>query len=149
MRTHSKSNLVSHYPKMFLVPACIVVLTFLLCHDAFADITNIQGVYIEKQTSLSNPETPNGQGTMKPYRITETNIEDGDIVAFDIPGFNTYLQENGKSLHNVTLLIGNAELKEFPAFIENTESDVVRFLYLKGTFRPKPAPSCTNFPAVH
>lgn len=128
-------------PKHILHPSqglSLVWLVFLLAgfiilaKTSYAEVSNIEGVYIERSSNASTKISSASNSESEPYLLSETAIEDGDIIAFDIPGFQSYLDEHGKTLRDVTWILENIELKEFPAIIENTESDVVRFLYLKG-----------------
>jgi len=128
----------SHQPHFHSPGFPVVVFFFLLVvflfsvRFSFAEISNIEGIYIERYTSTvpAEPSKTDYQ-IAEPLLLSETTIEDGDLIAFEIPGFNAYLSENRKPLREVRLILGNIELTEFPALIENTESDIVRFLFRK------------------
>lgn len=95
-------------------------------------INAIDGIYIERTYWIESPEEPDSGAKIpevEPYEITQTNIVNGDVIAFDIPGINDFMQENKKSMKNVILKIDDLELPEFPAYIESAESDVVRFRF--------------------
>jgi hypothetical protein len=104
----------------------------------FAQLNMIDGIYIERTRVMTDPSDPRSEKKViesQPFRLTEAYITDGDVIAFDIPGFSDFIRENNKPLKNVTLLINNIELPEFPAFIENSESDIVRFRFATWNLR--------------
>src|SRR5688572_6802995 len=97
----------------------LVRLTFLLVLVMFSwngqaqsVIETIDGIYIERDTSS--------------FPVKNQTILDGDIIAFDIPGFGDLLSANRILLKDVKLLFDNIPVPEFHAYVENLESGVVR-----------------------
>lgn len=99
---------------------------------AQTEIASIDGVYIERthQADTTTSTDSCKMTSVEPYRVNCTEIVTGDVIAFDIPGFNDFMQENNKLLKNVILKIDAMELPEFPAYLESSESDVVRFRFV-------------------
>jgi hypothetical protein len=83
-------------------------------------ITTIDGVYLERQVlgdsvSWLNPE--------------KEPITSGDVIVFDVPGIGEYLGEDEASLDDIVLTIESLELPEFAAYMEDTESSLVKFKF--------------------
>jgi hypothetical protein len=98
-----------------------IVFGIVINNYAQSSINVINGVYIERIINDT---------LIKPYSVTEEPINNNDIVAFEMEGFSDYAKENKIILSQIVLLIDDIKLIEFPAYIENTESDIVRFRFL-------------------
>jgi hypothetical protein len=86
------------------------------------EIVTIDGIYIERDTLDGKKKL-----TTRQFRLNEEAIIDGDVIAFDIPGFGEYLEEIKVSMSDIVLLIEDISITEIPAYIENAESGIVRF----------------------
>jgi hypothetical protein len=96
--------------------------------------TSIDEVFIERQ-----PTNKTADKNLPPdtYSIGDEEIIDDDLIVFDIPGINQYISEKHISLSDIVLKIDTLELNELPAFIENSESGVIRFLFDKNSLSNK------------
>jgi hypothetical protein len=63
------------------------------------------------------------------YKLSQTQVDKGDVIAFDIPGINDYIRDNHQLLQNIVLMVEDVELPEFRAYLESAESGVVRFRF--------------------
>jgi hypothetical protein len=93
-----------------------VFLWLILLSFTKGQITTIDGVYVERDTS-SSPLT------------RKIIIQNNDIVVFDIPGLGDHLVDNKFNVRDVIILFNNIPIPELPAYVENLESGVVRFEY--------------------
>lgn len=96
-----------------------LILPFLIAGASCAQtiVVTIDGVYIERDSLSAS--------------VKDRAIEDGDIIAFDIPGFGDLLTQDRILLKDVVLLFNNIPLPEFTAYVENMESGVVRFEFFE------------------
>jgi hypothetical protein len=125
------SNEIIHAKPRLIFLTGLVLISIVSISTAQTRLNSVDGVFIERNNQ-NKPSSPDSAGKVpryEPLMISENEIMDGDVIAFDIPGFNDYLRENKKLLKNVTIKIDQIELPEFNAYIENAESDVVRFRF--------------------
>jgi hypothetical protein len=110
----------------------VILLIYFLTGQGQDRLMTIDGVYVERTSYVADTENPDSDAKIpevKPYQITHTRIVNGDVIAFDIPGFNDIMMNNRKSIKNVIFKIDDIELKEFPAYQLSNETDVVHFLF--------------------
>src|SRR5688572_9475256 len=112
--------------QLFWMVALFVALSSAVTTTAYAQITTIDEIFVERDTVDAQQKR-----ITKSFRLNEKDLTPGDVVAFDIPGLGDYLVENKIDIENVLLLIENLPMKEFPAYMENWESGVVRFRFLE------------------
>ncbi|WP_109830095.1 hypothetical protein [Reichenbachiella versicolor] len=75
----------------------------------------IDGVYLETDSSFQS--------------LDNTRIVDGAVIAFDIPGIHDYIEENALNMNNISLMMDNIVLQEFPAFMLDRESDLLMYTF--------------------
>lgn len=115
-----------------IVVSCLFILGAFSKIYAQHGINSIKGVYVERAVHAVNANAGSAveNDSTQPFALENVQISNGDVLAFDIPGFDDYIEENKIILSQIVLLIDNIKLSEFPAYIENTETDVVRFRFL-------------------
>jgi hypothetical protein len=108
-----------------------LVSLFPLIHtSAQSSLSRIEKVFIERPSlPLSSEVADSDSSPYEPHHTPAAQgiIQDGDVLVFEIPGFNDYMHENSKVLRSVVLRIEDIELPEFQAFIESNVSDLVMF----------------------
>ncbi|MEN8225803.1 MAG: hypothetical protein ABFS05_10660 [Bacteroidota bacterium] len=95
-------------------------------------INMIDGVYIERTKMVDDHENPDSDQKVReliPFQIIDTCIANGDVIAFDIPGVSDFMRENNKLIKNVVLIIDDIEVSNLRAYVENAESDIIRFRF--------------------
>jgi hypothetical protein len=107
-----------------------LLFTMLFVATAFVNV-NAQNAPTSIRNVLIERAQPVNKTLYDTLTIQETKIVDGDMIAFDIPGLNEYIQGNKKLIKNIILKIDQVELPEFPAYIESTKSAIVQFRFLK------------------
>lgn len=128
IKTHR--DLLSPFRLKSLLILAFGLLYPLINGNAQTPLTRIESVFIERLSMpLSAEITGSDSSRYKLHHIPAAHaiIQDGDVLVFEIPGFNDYVVENKKPLRNIVLRIEDIELPEFQAFIESTQSDLVMF----------------------
>lgn len=111
----------------------LLVFVWLFPHvhtSAQIHLTRIESVFIERHSASLSSEVSDSDSS--PYELHHTPaahsiIQDGDVLVFEIPGFNDFMHDRNKPIRSVVLRIEDVELPEFQAFIESSESDLVMF----------------------